>query len=171
MVDDPRTRLEKIVIISLAGRIAERRAALEGQSSGMRLAIHEAAHAAVAHELADTVYEVSVVEERSVPVGRSHLGGYCRHGVASEDPGADRQRWRDDGLETDRRNAVKLCWLLAPGDPGWKSDLRYIRTLREKARNLVNAYWSKIIALAGALEMRRKLSQDEIADVLAHNGL
>jgi hypothetical protein len=71
-------------------------------------------------------------------------------------------------VKPDRRIAAELCWLLAPGYPGWRSALLYVRILRAKANDLVKNLWpvGVICDLAGELEQRRELGQDEIAGIL-----
>src|SRR5262249_22150224 len=148
-------RIENDVVVTLAGKAAERRALQRDPEGWLRvrtpaevIALHEAAHAVLARALGHVVYELSVVPRPSVPVGQTFLAGVCRHGEQPQDISLPKDRFSN--LETDSRRAAQYCMLLASQPMSWSSALKTARKLRDRARRLVDQHWLTISILAGA---------------------
>jgi hypothetical protein len=169
---------EKQVLIALAGNIAEHHHGTDPgwqrwRSADQLKAIHESAHAVVAHVLQWTVFEVSIVPDPTVRVGKGemfHSGGFTSwgstpHAKATSSGGRSAGR-----CMSDREWAVALCGLLSgsiSGDVSWRAVLRSARTLRGKTQRLVAVHWPLILKLAEQLEKRKQLDQAEISAILS----
>jgi len=114
------------------------------------VALHEAAHAAVATALGIRLEEVSILP------GTGALG-HCRyHGEAI---GGVAPR-------SDTSQALCMLWL-SQGCTSWRATRRHLRRLRQQAHDLVLAELYPIHRLAEALRARRQLSGDEAEHILA----
>jgi hypothetical protein len=169
---DGRAWAEKQVIISLAGKAAER-LARRGSEPGwqrwlsreQRIALHEAGHAVIAIAAERFVYQLSIVADKSVTIQKtSYLAGFAQHGTEPLLPGEEPPPVRKH-MKTDFFQAAILCRLLAP-DPGWKSTLKEVRRLREKTEGLLAANMPIVEILAAQLTRRKHLDQAQIEKVL-----
>lgn len=112
------------------------------------VALHEAAHAAVATVLGIRVEEVSVLP------GPGTLG-HCRY--------------RADAAGTTPRSDTSqaLCMLwISQGCTGWRETRRHLRQLRQRAHDLVRAGLYPIHRLADALRHRYELAGEEAERIL-----
>jgi len=165
-----RTRLENDVVVAFAGKAAERRAKQRDHAGWLRMrspdeltALHEAGHAIAARIVGRTVLELSVIPQPAVPVGRTYLAGFCKHGDAPDENPVEEHFCH---LETDSKRAAQLCMILSDPMMSWKPALRTARELRERARTLVEMHWRIISILGGALAFHKHLRQDEIGSIL-----
>jgi hypothetical protein len=171
---------EAQVCISLAGRLAERRARRCDDdhrrcqfvlSEVQRLAAHEAGHCVVGAALGWDCDEISIVPEPEIAVGpgAGHLAGFASiYPVApAETERADHRRKRVR-LESDSRRVAQLALQLAIAEPefGWRSALRIIRRLRLRTETLIEANWRQIAYLAGELESRKQMGAEQIKNCL-----
>jgi hypothetical protein len=75
-----------------------------------------------------------------------------------------------DGARSDRRNAIKWLWALAPEDA--RQELRALdQWLELRTKRLVTTHWSAIEAVARALLERRSLSGREVRDAVRGMGV
>jgi hypothetical protein len=67
-------------------------------------------------------------------------------------------------VETDYSNAARLAALFAPLDvcPRWKAILRVVRTIRQRAEEIIEENWVEVLAIAGALEKHKRLDRSQI---------
>lgn len=145
--------VEHYIVAALAGPIAS--TMYTGGHPAARyhqwvVALHEAAHAAVATALGIRLEEVSVI-----PTATSL--GHCRY---RGDPP------RGAVPRSDTSQALCLVWL-SQGCEDWRETRRHLRPLRHRAHDLVRANLYPIHCLAEALRQRRKLSGDEAEQILA----
>jgi hypothetical protein len=154
---DPHLYIEAESVISFAGPAAEERAT-RGSGPGWRkflprhpvVCFHEAGHAVIARALNFQVYEISVIQnpERG-------CDGFVSAGISPDPP-----PFREEA-ETDMTAGVKHAALAAPCR-GWKSALKSARTMRARARALVEENWHVICALAAELERKGALDRAAI---------
>ncbi|MBP9025311.1 MAG: hypothetical protein KBH81_04090 [Phycisphaerae bacterium] len=144
--------VEHHVLAALAGPIAS--AMYTGGDRAERfhawaVALHEAAHAAVATSLGIRLEEVSILP------GNGTLG-HCRY--------------RSDATiiapRSDTSQALCLLWL-SQGCTGWCETRRHLRQLRQRAHDLVRAELYPIHRLAEALREHYELSGEEAEQILA----
>jgi len=145
--------VEHYVLAALAGPIAS--TMYTGGHPAARyhlwiVALHEAAHAAVATALDIRIEEVSVI-----PTATSL--GHCRY---RGDPP------RGAVPRSDTSQALCLVWL-SQGCEDWRETRRHLRQLRQRAHDLVRGELYPIHRLAEALRERHKLSGDEAEQILA----
>lgn len=161
------TRAERQVIISLAGRIAERRA-LQPDGQGWRRMLshkqlesfHEAGHAAVAHALGWHCYEINLDPDPELTTA----SGAPILAYASTGPKPERSNSKkSEILQSDERTAALFCLTMAGN---WKHALRHLHVLRATAKDLVERNWNGVRSLASELELRRRIYQDRIASIL-----
>lgn len=114
------------------------------------VALHEAAHAAVATTLGIRLEAVSIVP------GIGSLG-HCRY---RGDPP------RDAAPRSDTSQALCMLWL-SQGCTDWRETRRRLRRLRRRARELVHAELYPIHRLAEALRARHELPGEEAEQILA----
>jgi hypothetical protein len=170
-MEDARRIFENRMIVSLAGKVAARRALQGGESGWVRhrrpaelTAIHESAHAVVATLLGSVVFRVYLVD----PASGRRISGACEYGIASEQPAVEPS---DDELETDNRQAARaamaLTLTLGESDlPTWRLALREFRECRAKTVELVEAHWRRIEELGWQIERRGSLSGSEVNAIL-----
>jgi hypothetical protein len=169
---DGRAWAEKQVVISLAGKAAERLARRGSEpgwqrwlSKEQRVATHEAGHALAAIAAERFVYQLSIVADESVTIQKTgHLGGFAQHGPQPLLPGEEPPPVRKH-MTTDFFQAAILCRLLAP-DPGWKATLKEVRRLRKTTDALLAANMPIVEILAAQLNRRKKLDQRQIEAIL-----
>jgi hypothetical protein len=120
------------------------------------VALHEAAHAAVATALGIRLKEVSIVPD-------SDSIGHCTYrriynAEPSHQPVSHSDSW----------SAVRMSWLSLgiDGPRGWREVLRNLRQLRQRARELVLLDWYPIHRLAEALRERLTLTGEEAEAIL-----
>ncbi|MDR3719754.1 MAG: hypothetical protein P4K98_13225 [Bryobacteraceae bacterium] len=153
------------ILISLAGRAAERRCRQGGEPGWRRFrsiaevkAHHEAGHAVIAAVLwNDAVLYLDIIERPDLD-----RGGICVHAK----PGSQLTREEvlancETKLPGDYRTALLLCSLLAPGS-GWQATLRVARLLRTEADRLTNVHWLRIAELGAELARCGEMGQHEI---------
>jgi hypothetical protein len=145
--------VEHYVVAALAGPIAS--TMYTGGHPAARhhlwiVALHEAAHAAVATALDIRIEEVSLI-----PTATSL--GHCRY---RGDPP------RGAVLRCDAAKALSIL-RLSHGYPGWRETRRHLRCLRQRAHDLIRAELYPIHRLADALRHRRALAGDEADQILA----
>ncbi len=163
--NDPTQWARGNILISLAGRAAERRCRQGGGPGWRRLrssaevkAHHEAGHAVFAAVLRDDdVLHLDIVER--LDLGRGGICVHAKHGshVTREEVLANTET-KQPG---DCRSAILLCSLLAPGS-GWRATLRVARLLRDEADRLTNLHWLSIAELGAELARRGEMGQQEI---------
>jgi hypothetical protein len=70
----------------------------------------------------------------------------------------------EEKVETDYSNAARLAALFAPLDvcPRWKAILRVVRTIRQRAEEIIEENWVEVLAIAGALEKHKRLDRSQI---------
>ena len=155
-------------MVSLAGPLAERRARRGSEpgwvrmlSEERRIAVHEAGHAICA-----LVCEKYVIELTIIPDPEKKSLGHCLYSRDAD--------FRRDPNETktvstrDRTEAARYAWLLTswpPDPPYWKAVLGTVRMLRATAAQILDRNWVFVIALADALQQRRALSREELAEI------
>jgi hypothetical protein len=130
------------------------------------LAHHEAAHGVCGHLLGRYMWELTIIEDRTVKVQKtSFSGGHAWSGDTPEPPSELPRRER---AETDFRRAAEASRILSIIEPpfGWRSTLRIVRRMRAQANALVDANWRSIMALAEELLRQRELDQSQIARFL-----
>jgi hypothetical protein len=173
---------ETQICISLAGRIAERRARRcddDGRrcefllNESQRNAVHEAGHAAVGVALGWICSELTVVPETEVLVGSGtgHLAGFASiHEAPLSENALQRASRRKVTryLESDAQKVAQLSLQLALVQPdyGWRAARRIIRTLRAKTEALVEKNWHHVSYLANTLEWRKTMTHAEIRSCL-----
>lgn len=113
------------------------------------VALHEAAHAAVATALGIRLEAVSVIPSPGAP-------GHCRY--RSDATGA--------APRSDTSQALCLVWLSC-GCTDWRETRRHLRRLRQHARELLRAELYPIHRLAEALRSRCELPGEEAEQILA----
>jgi hypothetical protein len=113
------------------------------------VALHEAAHAAVATALGIRLEEVSVIP------GPGTLG-HCRY----------RRDATGAAPRSDTSQALCMLWL-SQGCTGWRETRRHLRRLRQRAHDLVRAGLYPIHRLAEALRHRHELPGEEAEHILA----
>lgn len=166
-------RLEDQVVMFLAGAAAARRS-LRGSAPGWKRvrtadevrAHHEAGHAVALWLQGLYVWELSILVDGSVRVGKTAVsGGRCAAGDTPEPPSPIE---RPERIETDLRRAARICLLLALAEPrhGWRPALRIAHRFRARARDLVEQHWFLIERLAVELAKRRELSGAEVEKML-----
>jgi hypothetical protein len=144
--------IEHHVLAALAGPISS--AMFTGGERAARyhlwvVALHEAAHAAVATALGIRLAELSIIP------GDGTLG-HCRY--RSDATGA--------APRSDTSQA--LCILsLSQGCTGWRETRRHLRRLRQRAHDLVRANLYPIHRLAAVLRARLELTGEEAEHILA----
>lgn len=174
-------RVQTQIMVSLAGRLAERRARRcddDGRrcefllSPQQLLAAHEAGHGAVGVALGWCCHELSIVPERDVPVGRGrgYLAGFasvCPAALVEDVQRAGRRR-KCIRLESDAQTVAQLALQLALLEPdyGWMAACRIIRRLRAETEALIEAHWNRVKYLANTLEWRKTMAQSEIESCL-----
>src|SRR4051812_18783544 len=122
---EPKTILERLAMIYLAGRVGEVRA-LRGGSQGWKrhrtsqelTAHHESSHAVLIAAFTYTVYMASIT-----PKPLESSAGRVLFGVKPNADGAVKPG------PSDNKGAVQLCWALS-GAKGWRETLREVRRLR-----------------------------------------
>jgi hypothetical protein len=144
--------VEHHALAALAGPIAS--AMFTGGDRAARyhlwvVALHEAAHAAVATALGIRLDEVSVI-----PTSTSL--GHCRY----------RSDATNAAPRSDTSHALCLVWL-SQGCTGWRGTRRHLRRLRQRAHDLVRANLYPIHRLADALRARHELAGEEAEQILA----
>lgn len=166
-------RLESEVVTCLAGNAAARRC-LRSSTPGWKImqsleavrAFHESGHALGRWCEGKHVWRLSIIPNESVRMGKTGFsGGHC---VAGDTPEPPAPIERPKRMETDFRQAARVCLALAlrerPYD--WRSALRIAHRLRSRARELVEAHWPLIARLAAELVERRELDGTEIEAIL-----
>jgi len=120
------------------------------------VALHEAAHAAVATALGIRLKEVSVVPD-------SDSLGHCTYRRSYNTEPSSKPISHSDSW-----SAVRMSWLsLSLDEPrGWREVRRHLRHLRQRARNLVLGEWYPIHCLADALRERSTLTGEEAEAIL-----
>lgn len=113
------------------------------------VALHEAAHAAVATALGIRLDEVSVTP------GPGTLG-HCRY--RSDATGV--------APRSDTSQALCMLWL-SQGCTDWRETRRHLRRLRQRAHDLVRANLYPIHRLADVLRARHELTGEEAEQILA----
>jgi hypothetical protein len=167
------SRLEADVVISFAGKMAERRA-LQGSAPGWRRwrdrdelrAFHEAGHAIAQRAAGRYLWRLSILTNKNVRVGMAGtLGGYASAGFTPEPPGPEELPER---LDCDLRSAARACQILSLCEQphGWRGALRAARRLRERSRNIIEQHWQLVVLLAGELHRRQELDRGQIESVL-----
>jgi hypothetical protein len=171
-------RLEDQAVMFLAGAAAAGRS-LRGSAPGWKRvrtadevrAHHEAGHALALLTQGLYVWELSILVDRSVRVGKTAVsGGRCAAGDTPEPPSPIE---RPERMETDLRRAARICLLLALAEPrhGWRPALRIAHRLRSRARDLVEQHWFLIARLAAELTEKRELGRAEIERILKPRGM
>lgn len=153
--------VEPHIVMSLAGRIAERRFPCEPR---MGTARHEAGHVVIGHALGLRVIEATIVPspgvlgsaivtpDMSAPIPATAAEGR----LANQSFGSS---------ASDRRKAVAAI-SGALDSPGWREVRRHVRRLQEQARALVEAHWFEIMYLAVELYHRDWMNgHDIVADI------
>jgi hypothetical protein len=171
-------RLEDQVVMLLAGAAAARRSLRGSVPVRKRMstadevrAHHEAAHAVALWFQGLYVWELSILVEGGVRVGKTAVsGGRC---VAGDTPKPSSPIERPERMETDLRRAARICLVLALAEPrnGWRPALRIAHRLRSRARDLVEQHWFLIERLAVELAKRRELSGAEVEKLLGPRGM
>jgi hypothetical protein len=162
-VIDAREYVFNTAVIALAGPVAEYRAVHPMVEDGWiparlplerRLAIHEAGHAIAAIVTERFVHEASIIP-------RQFSAG---HVVWSRSPAPCSPQPMKEKVETDYSNAVRLASLFAPFDvcPRWKAIRQVIRTIRQRAEEILENNWVEVLAVAGALEKHKRLDRSQI---------
>jgi hypothetical protein len=165
-VIDARQYVFDTAVIALAGPAAEYRAVHPIVDAGwmpMRLpqerrtAIHEAGHTIAAIVAGRFVHEASIIP-RQFSAGHvvwSKSAVRCSQAI-------------EEKLETDYSNAARLASLFAPFDicPRWKAILRVVRTIRQRAEEIVEQNWVEVLALAGALEKYGQLDRAQVESLV-----
>ena len=150
-------------VIALAGPVAEYRAMHPIVDDGWipmrlplerRVAIHEAGHAIAAIVTERFVHEASIIPCQFA-AGRVV---YSRS-AAPYSPQPMKEK-----IETDYSKAVRLASLFAPFDicPRWKAIRQVIRTIRQRAEEILENNWVEVLAVAGALEKHKSLDRSQI---------
>jgi hypothetical protein len=169
---DPREWGYFTILNSLAGKAAEIRARQGSGPGWVRYttaddlkAAHETAHAVCCYLLLHrTVYEISI--ESNTVLGR---GGHCISSMQPLNPAA-LEAARHCRVDSDRRKALKFCWLFC--DPlTWWNARRHYRLLETHAAKFVNDHWHLIMALAHEALKYRTLNQEQIGKILGAPGL
>lgn len=167
------TKLERDVVVALAGAAAARRCC-QGSAPGWKRprthdelnAHHEAAHAIMQLLHGQHIWELSILSDTSVRMQKSGFsGGRCIAGETPEPPGP---LARPERAETDLRAGARISLFLALRDQrhGWRAALRIAHRLKERARVLVDENWPLIARLAAELVERRELDSAEIGKIL-----
>ncbi len=143
---------DRYVLAALAGPIAG--AMYTGGHRAARdhlwaVALHEAAHAAVATVLGIRLEEVSVI-----PTSTSL--GHCRY----------RSVATGTVPRSDTPKALCMIWL-SQGCADWREARRHLRRLRHRAHELVRTELYPIHRLAEALRTRHELAGEEAEQILA----
>jgi ATP-dependent Zn protease len=124
-----------------------------------RTAIHEAGHAIAAIVAGRFVHEASIIPHglMSGHVFWSESAARCSQVI-------------EEKVETDYSKAVRLASLFAPLDvcPRWKAILHAVRTIRQRAEEIIEENWVEVLAIAGALEKHKRLDRPQI-EALAVN--
>jgi hypothetical protein len=163
------------ICISLAGRIAERRA-VQGDDDHRRCrfvlsdlqlrSVHESGHCIAGAALGWECVQVSVMPEPDVVVGSGYLGGFASiyPAAPTENERADCRRKRAVRMESDSQRIAQLALQLAIAEPefGWRSALRIIRKLRARTEALLEANWRQVAYLSHELEWRQTMTADQI---------
>lgn len=144
--------VEDHALAALAGPIAS--AMFTGGNHAARhhlwvVALHEAAHAAVATALSIRLEEVSVIPSFGTL-------GHCRY--RSDVTGA--------APRSDASQALCMLWL-SQGCEDWHETRRQLRRLRQRAHDLVRAELYPIHRLADTLRARHELAGEEAEQNLA----
>ncbi len=155
-------------VVSLAGKLAERRAHRGSEpgwvrmlSEERRIAVHEVGHAICA-----MVCEEYVIELTIIPDPEYKSLGHCMHSKDAD--------FKHDPKEPktpstrDRTTAAAYAWLLTslpPDPPYWKAVLATVHTLRALAQEIIERNWLYVSSLADTLERRRTLSREELAEI------
>lgn len=168
-----RRHFETLAMVCLAGPAASRRCR-QGSAPGWRryrtgdevLAHHEAAHGVCGHLLGRYVWELTIIEDRTVKVQKTSFS--AGHAWSGDTPEPPSERPRRERAETDFRRAAEASRILSIIEPpfGWRSTLRIVRRMRAQANALVDANWRSIMALAEELLRQRELDQEQIARFL-----
>jgi ATP-dependent Zn protease len=119
-----------------------------------RVAIHEAGHAIAAIVTERFVHEASIIPH----------GLMTGHIVWSKSPAPCSQQAIKEKIENDYSSAARLASLFAPFDicPRWKAILAVVRTIRQRAEQIVEENWVEVLAVAGALEKHKRLDRSQI---------
>lgn len=145
------------------------------------IAFHEAGHAVVGHLLGQRVTQLQISGDAH-PVGVCHLQRFPAApnpespagraaagerilcliaGLLAEGRAAGRDGWDEASGELDE--AVRLALRLT-GD--CEQALALLQRARGQAEKLLDGSWPLVVALAEALEQRRRLTADEVAEVM-----
>jgi hypothetical protein len=158
--------IEHKIIVALTGRIAEQRSMRGGVPGWFRhrtrdeqIGFHEAGHAVIAAALGHFLYFAAIVPDKTPAVNGYVTAGYLSWGTTPEPNSVDEDI-------SDRRQAARLCWILAEGK-GWKPALERARAARTRAIALVDVYWTTIGELACLLQQRRCLTREDLAAFVA----
>jgi hypothetical protein len=173
--------VEASILISLAGKAAERRS-LQGSDPGWRrlrsaeelIAFHEAGHAVVARAVGWHTYEINMRPDNGqrVETGAVVLA-YCSSGFTADPPPSNLQSGSpaaakgSRNLWSDRHKAAYFA-LLEKGD--WRRAYRYLSELRLIADALVDANWLQVRCLAQELERCPLMGRVRIYQILAAAG-
>ena len=175
----PRTTEESIrhfqgdAICFLAGPAAGRRCR-QGSAPGWRRyrtwdevrAHHEVGHALAGHFCGRFIWELSIIEDRTVHLQKTgYAAGHTWIGLTPEPPAEHPRRER---AETDFRLAAQACRVLTLVEPpvDWRGALRIAHRMRAQARALIDGHWPLVMALAEELLRQRELNQSQIARFL-----
>lgn len=151
-------RAAQQVMISLAGRIAERIAGCLLRFTGRTKSLHESAHAVMAKICGEYVYEATIIPDPSVRRGGAYKGGHVRYGKQPRPTGVP----DPSALETDVEAAARLCLLLSGSPMTWRGALAVYRQLRAATECLLREHWAIVEAVAKALHEHEVLNQDEL---------
>jgi hypothetical protein len=150
---------ERHALASLAGPIISKIVTGNHQAAQYHtwvIALHEAAHAAVATALGIRLKEVSIVPD-------SESLGHCTYRrIYNTEPSSK------PVSHSDSWSAVRMTWLsLSLDEPrGWREVRRHLRHLRQRSRDLVLVEWYPIHRLAGVLRERSTLTGEEAEAIL-----
>lgn len=167
--------IQREVLVALAGPSAQRKArqTLAPLSWELEKAMHEAGHSVIALKLDLFPWEVSIIPDREIKIGKNgyHQEGLARYGYVPRDEVPIETKTEDLSKsrrvqESDRRTAARYCLVLGQSC-SWRDGMRTYRKLRANTDQLVNKYWIQIVALGGELRRHWILDDSDIREIIA----
>jgi len=162
-------QLERRIIVSLAGKVAEK-LCLRGSEPGcmrhrtnrQRTAFHEAGHLIAARTIGLTVCALTVAPP-DIRVGTRRLAGYMAFSEFEPSSGTT--------IVPDHQQAARQAFALLGIQngkwPDWRLVRQYLREARVRTEALLSANWQLVDWFATELVRRKGLSAEEIERVWA----